>query len=126
LVGDSGWVTVNPRALETAFPGVYAVGDVVLISMADGKPLPKSGVFAEAMGEVVADRIAAQFAGLETASVFTGEGGCYLEVGGGQAMMIQGRFLAEPVPEVALVEASSAFLEEKHAFEVEHLRRWFE
>jgi sulfide:quinone oxidoreductase len=125
LVGDSGWVTVNSRTLETPFPGVYAVGDVVQVSMANGKPLPKAGVFAEAMGEAAADHIAATFAGREPEATFKGEGGCYLEVGDGQAMMVKGHFMAVPDPEVALVEASGRLLEEKRAFEVERLRAWF-
>src|SRR5215212_5681410 len=88
LVGETGWVSANSRTLETAFPGVYAIGDVVQIAMANGKPLPKAGVFAEAMGETVADRIAATFAGKEPEAAFQGEGGCYLEVGNGQAMVV--------------------------------------
>jgi sulfide:quinone oxidoreductase len=125
LVGDSGWVPVNSRTLETQFPGVYAIGDVVQIAMANGKPLPKAGVFAEAMGETAADHIAATFAGQEPAAAFKGEGGCYLEVGGGQAMMVKGHFLAVPEPEVALTEASAQQLEEKHAFETRRLQEWF-
>jgi len=125
LVGDSGWVSVNSRTLETQFPGVYAIGDVVQIAMSNGKPLPKAGVFAEAMGETVADRIAAGFNGQEPESTFSGEGGCYLEVGGGQAMMVKGHFLAVPVPEVTLTEASTQYLEEKSAFESQRLQTWF-
>jgi sulfide:quinone oxidoreductase len=125
LVGDSGWVSVNPRTLETQFPGVYAIGDVVQIALANGKPLPKAGVFAEAMGETVADRIAATFAGREPEAMFKGEGGCYLEVGAGQAMMVKGQFLAEPEPEVILTEASPKYLEEKRAFEMQRLQTWF-
>ncbi|HUE98344.1 MAG TPA: FAD/NAD(P)-binding oxidoreductase [Anaerolineales bacterium] len=125
LVGDSGWVSVNSRTLETPFPGVYAIGDVVQIAMANGKPLPKAGVFAEAMGETVAERIAATFTGQESEATFKGEGGCYLEVGAGQAMMVKGSFLAEPEPEVALTEASAQYLEEKRAFEVQRLQTWF-
>jgi sulfide:quinone oxidoreductase len=125
LVGDSGWVSVNSRTLETAFAGVYAVGDVVQIAMGNGKPLPKAGVFAEAMGETVADRIAATFAGQEPEAAFKGEGGCYLEVGSGQAMMVKGHFLAVPEPEVALTDASAQHLEEKRAFEVQRLQTWF-
>ena len=125
LVGDSGWVSVNPRTLETQFPGVYAIGDVVQVAMANGKPLPKAGVFAEAMGETVADRIAATFAGQEPQATFEGEGGCYLEVGAGQAMMVKGRFLAEPEPEVMLTEASSQYLEAKRSFEMQRLQTWF-
>jgi len=125
LVGSSGWVPVDARTLETEFPGVYAIGDVVHIAMANGMPLPKAGVFAEAMGDVVAHRIAAAFAGQESQAEFKGEGGCYLEVGGGQVMLVQGRFLTEPAPEVELTEASPRYLDEKRTFETERLQTWF-
>jgi sulfide:quinone oxidoreductase len=125
LVDKSGWVSVNPRTLETQFPGVYAIGDVVQIAMANGKPLPKAGVFAEAMGETVADRIAAVFNGHEPESTFKGEGGCYLEVGGGKAMMVRGQFLAEPEPEVMLTEPTAEYLNEKRSFEIQRLQTWF-
>jgi sulfide:quinone oxidoreductase len=125
LVGNSGWVSVNSRTLETQFPGVYAIGDVVQIGLANGKPLPKAGLFAEAMGETVADRIAATFSGQEPEATFKGEGGCYLEVGTGQAMMVKGQFLAEPEPEVELTEASPKYLEEKRSFEARRLQTWF-
>jgi sulfide:quinone oxidoreductase len=125
LTEGGEWVRVNPRTLETRFAGVYAVGDAVEIPMANGKPLPKAGVFAEAMGEVVAERIAATFAGQEPQPIFAGEGGCYLEVGNGEAMMVQGRFLAEPAPEVTLTEPSRQYLEQKRAFETERLQSWF-
>jgi sulfide:quinone oxidoreductase len=125
LVGESGWVTVSPRTLETQFPSVYAIGDVVQIAMGNGKPLPKAGVFAEAMGETIADRIAATFAGKEPDAVFKGEGGCYLEVGSGQAMTVKGHFMAVPEPEIALTEASAQQLEEKRTFETQRLQNWF-
>jgi sulfide:quinone oxidoreductase len=125
LVGDSGWVAVDPRTLETQFPGVYAIGDVTQIKMANGKPLPKAGVFAEAMGETVADRLAATFAGQEPGAVFRGEGGCYMEVGAGEAMVVKGNFMAESHPEVQLTEASSQYLEEKSSFEMQRLQTWF-
>ena len=125
LVDGTGWVSVNPRTLETQFPGVYAIGDVVQIAMANGKPLPKAGVFAEAMGETVAERIAALFNGQESEATFKGEGGCYLEVGAGQAMMVKGYFLAEPEPEVILTEPSPEYLNEKRAFETQRLQSWF-
>jgi sulfide:quinone oxidoreductase len=125
LVDQTGWVAVNPHTLKTQFPGVYAIGDVVQISLANGKPLPKAGVFAEAMGETVADRIAAEFRGEEPEAIFAGEGGCYLEVGAGQAMMVRGHFLAEPEPEVTLTEPSPEYLDEKRSFETQRLQTWF-
>ena len=125
LVGESGWVLANSRTLETQFPGVYAIGDVVQIAMANGKPLPKAGVFAEGMGETVAERIAATLAGKEPEAEFQGEGGCYLEVGSGQAMMVKGHFMAVPEPEIALTDASEGYLEEKRSFERQRLQTWF-
>ncbi|MER3544734.1 MAG: NAD(P)/FAD-dependent oxidoreductase [Chloroflexota bacterium] len=125
LTDGGEWVPVNPRTLETKFPGVYAIGDVVVIPMADGKPLPKAGIFAEAEGEVVAERIAAVFAGGESQAAFAGEGSCYLEVGNGEAMLVQGRFLDTPAPQVTLLGPSRAYLEEKRAFETERLQKWF-
>jgi sulfide:quinone oxidoreductase len=77
------------------------------------------------MGETVADRIAATFAGQVPDATFKGEGGCYLEVGAGQAMMVKGHFLAEPEPEVMLTEASPKYLEEKRSFETKRLQTWF-
>jgi sulfide:quinone oxidoreductase len=111
--------------LETQFPGIYAIGDVVQIAMGNGKPLPKAGVFAEAMGETVANRIAAVFAGKAPEATFQGEGGCYLEVGKGQAMMVKGHFMAVPEPEIDLTEASAEHLEEKRVFESQRLQTWF-
>ena len=125
LVGQSGWVEVDKRTLATSFPDVYAIGDVTQIMLANGKPLPKAGLFAEQMGETVAERIASRFSGEEATAAFRGEGGCYLEVGGGKAMMVRGNFLAEPEPEVTLVEASGELLEEKRSFETQRLIEWF-
>jgi sulfide:quinone oxidoreductase len=98
LVDGSGWVGVDPVTLETQFPGVYAIGDVVQIPMVNGKPLPKAGVFAEAMGETVADRIVAGFSGRVPEATFEGQGGCYFEVGAGQAMMVKAASWPSPSP----------------------------
>ncbi|GAB4580429.1 MAG: FAD/NAD(P)-binding oxidoreductase [Anaerolineales bacterium] len=125
LTGESGWITVNPQTLETAYPHVYAIGDITIIPMANGKPLPKAGVFAEAEGLVVAERIAASLAGRSSTAVFEGRGGCFLEVGGGQAVMVQGHFLAEGKPQVILTEASEVLMQEKVAFEQKRLQEWF-
>jgi sulfide:quinone oxidoreductase len=111
--------------LETRFPGVYAIGDLTEITLANGMPLPKAGVFAEGEGQIVANRIAAAFAGRTPEAMFEGVGHCFMEVGKGQALLVRGRFLAEPAPDVDLTEPSPQFLEEKHTFEAERLRAWF-
>lgn len=125
LADGNAWVRVDVRTLETRFPGVYAIGDLTEITLANGMPLPKAGIFAEGEGQIVANRIAAAFAGRTPEATFEGVGHCFMEVGKGQALLVRGRFLAEPAPDVALTEPSSQFLEEKHTFEAERLRAWF-
>jgi sulfide:quinone oxidoreductase len=125
LTGEAPWIPVDPRTLETAFADVYAIGDVTAIAMADGKPLPKAGIFAEAEGRVVAQRIADRLAGRAPTAQFDARGGCFLEVGGGQAMMIEGDFLAPGAPQVALKGPSEAYMQEKLAFERDRLAEWF-
>lgn len=125
LTDGGAWVKVDPHTLETRFPGVYAIGDVTEIPMANGQPLPKAGVFAEGEAEVVAEQIAARFAGRPAEAAFTGEGFCFLEVGGGEGMLVRGRFLAAPAPQVELAGPSPEFAAAKVAFERERLERWF-
>jgi sulfide:quinone oxidoreductase len=103
---------------------VYAIGDCTVVKLANGLALPKAGLFAEAEGYVVAEQIAASLAGRATDARFMGEGVCYVEAGGGLAVQVAGRFLAEP-PEIEILEASRANMVGKVAFESDRLRAWF-
>lgn len=125
LTDGKPWIPVHPRTLETKFPGVYAIGDVTMIPLANGQQLPKAGVFAEGEGKIVAERIAAVFAGKDPEATFAGDGYCFMEIGGGEAQYVRGNFLAEPAPEITLTEPSSQTLIEKRNFEAEHLKAWF-
>jgi sulfide:quinone oxidoreductase len=122
---EDGWVRPDPRALETRYPDVYAIGDLTAIPMANGKPLPKAGVFAEGMGAAAAEQILARWMGQEPGTTFDGRGGCFLELGGGEAVQVEGDFLAKPAPEVSISDPSPAHLQAKLAFERERLERWF-
>jgi sulfide:quinone oxidoreductase len=104
LTNDSGWVPVDRHTLETRVPGVYAVGDVTVIGLKMGRPLPKAGVFAHGEAEVVAHNIAREFTGRGAPRRFEGEGMCFIETGGGRAGMGSGNFYAEPLPDVRLRE----------------------
>jgi sulfide:quinone oxidoreductase len=102
LVSATGWVTVDRHTLETLFPGVFAIGDVVSIPLALGKPLPKAGVFAHAEAEVVARRIAHAISGRGEPDRFDGHGACFIEAGAGRAGFGAGDFYAEPKPVIKL------------------------
>jgi len=55
LASEGGWMAVDRHTLQTRWPNVYAIGDVVSIPLALGKPLPKAGVFAHKEAAVVAE-----------------------------------------------------------------------
>jgi sulfide:quinone oxidoreductase len=103
LASESGWISVDRHTMETRFPGVYAIGDVLSIPLKLGKPLPKAGVFAHAQGEVVARNIVSVLRrGEAGAEHFNGYGECFIETGGGKAGFGSGDFYAEPVPLIKL------------------------
>jgi sulfide:quinone oxidoreductase len=102
LTNDSGWIPVDRHSLATRYPGVYAIGDVAVIGLKMGRPLPKAGVFAHGQAEVVAHNIAREFTGRGAPRRFDGRGLCFVETGGNRAGMGSGNFYAEPLPEVRL------------------------
>jgi len=102
LAPAGGWVKVDPRTLATPFERVWAVGDVTGIPLPNGKSLPKAGVFAEGQADVVARNIAALVCGAAPAAEFSGEGACFVEMGGGRAGFATGNFYATPDPVVRL------------------------
>ncbi len=124
LAPAGGWVGVDPRTLATPFAGVYAVGDATAITLAHGLPLPKAGLFAEAEGHAVAERIAAEFAGREPTATFDGTGTCFAETGGGRAVQIDARFYADP-PAADVQGPSEGAMAGKAAFEADRLAAWF-
>lgn len=125
LTGESGWVEPDPTTLVTDYEGVYAIGDLTYIEMGNGKPLPMAGVFAEAQGQTAAAHIAARLQGRSSESEFEGRGGCFLEMGQGEAVLVEGHFLAQPRPQVEVSQPSPDKLAAKHSFERERLERWF-
>ncbi len=63
LANEAGWAPVDKHTLRTRFENVYALGDVTAITLSNGKPLPKAGVFAHAEALAVARSLAAQLSG---------------------------------------------------------------
>ena len=97
VVADSGmtvdgWIPVNPLTLETAYPGVFAVGDVTSVGT------PKAGVFSERQASVAADRIAAIIRGEPGSAEYDGRGMCYLEFGNDEVARVNVTFAAGQAP----------------------------
>jgi sulfide:quinone oxidoreductase len=125
LIGPSGWVQVDARNLQTEAPGVFAIGDVTGIPIPSGKALPKAGVFAHRQAEVVAENLAAEWAGRVPERAFDGVGACFIEAGAGRAGYGSGNFYAAPAPEMRLHEPSRFWHLGKVLFEKRWLWKWF-
>jgi sulfide:quinone oxidoreductase len=102
LVGESGWIGVDAKTLQTGAPGVFAIGDVTSIPIPSGKALPKAGVFAHRQAEVVARNLAAEWSGRTPDDAFDGKGACFIETGSGRAGYGSGNFYAASVPDIRL------------------------
>lgn len=124
LADETGWVPVDRHTLGTSFPGVYAIGDVTVIPLAMGKPLPRAGVFAHAQAEAVARNIAASIAGKEPVARFDGHGACFIETGNGRAGFGSGNFYAEPRPQVRVRRPAWYWHAGKVLLEKQVMWRW--
>lgn len=121
LTNESGWIPVDRQVFETEHRGVYAIGDVTVVPLAMGKPLPKAGVFAHEQARVVAANLIGEWTGRGARREFGGNGRCFLEIGDGKAGIGAGDFYAEPTPQVALRAPRRWWHWGKVLFE----RRWF-
>jgi sulfide:quinone oxidoreductase len=114
-----GWIPVNPLNLETAFPDVYAVGDVTSVGT------PKAGVFSEGQAAVVADQIASRLRAGSVATTYDGHGTCYLEFGLDMVARVNVTFLSGAAPVGDMEGPSEAIAADKEEFGTSRVRRWF-
>ncbi|MGR6913118.1 NAD(P)/FAD-dependent oxidoreductase [[Actinomadura] parvosata] len=119
-----GWIPVDPYTLATEVDAVWAIGDVTLLKLPNGKPLPKAAVFAEGQAETVAAGVARSLGVAGPDSRFSGLGSCYIELGGHRAAKGEGLFFHEPTPQVTLYSPSADFHREKVTQETDWLKRW--
>lgn len=124
LTDESGWVRVDRGTMETRFPGVYAIGDVTMIPLGMGKPLPRAGVFAHRQAEAVAANIARAVVGRGRETRFDGHGECFIETGGGRAGFGAGNFYADPRPAVSVRRPSRIWHLGKVLLEKQILWQW--
>jgi sulfide:quinone oxidoreductase len=114
-----GWIPVDARTLETAFPGVYAVGDVTSVGT------PKAGVFAEGQAAVVADRLIAMRRHGDPAATYDGRGICYVEFGQEKVGRVEVTFVPGGRPSGRFDDASETYRADKADFGSDRIRRWF-
>jgi len=116
---EDGWVQVNPRTLETKYPGVYAVGDLAATGA------PKAGVFAEGAAKAVAQNLSAVINGQVPSAQNPGYGTCYVEFGNNQIGRVDVDFFGGPKPTGTFYAPSELMRADKHTFGAERRARWF-
>ena len=114
-----GWIPVNPLTLETAYPDVYAVGDVTSVGT------PKAGVFSERQAAVVADELIARYAQSGAVPPYDGKGICYIEFGHDRVARVEVTFRTGERPSGQFDEPSGLLLADKAEFGTSRIRRWF-
>lgn len=123
-LGNTGFIQPNLTNLETAIPGVYAIGDVAKMPVAE-VAVPKAGVFAEdAARTVVADILTKE--GLAPSQIkFEARGACYFELSEGQVGRVNGNFLGGDKPSMVLEGPAPEWQADKLAFATTRRDRWF-
>jgi sulfide:quinone oxidoreductase len=126
VVVDSGlsssrteWVAVEPKTLETRFPGVFALGDVSAVGT------PKAGVFAEGAARIVAQIIASRVGRGAAPGPYAGQGSCYLDFGSKRIGRVDVDYFTGPRPKFDYRPPEEKLTAEKTELTETRLRRWF-
>jgi sulfide:quinone oxidoreductase len=114
-----GWIPADPSTLETAYPDVYALGDIASTGA------PKAGAFAEGQAAIVAERIAARLRGSDASAEYSGAGACYLEFGHGEVARVEVAFTPGQPPQGGISGPSVEIAAGKVEFAASRIRRWF-
>ena len=112
LADASGWISVDPKNMQTKHDIVYAIGDVAAVKLPSGMMLPKAATFAFGQAEIVASNIASSVLGTETRN-WDGFGECFIETGAGNAAYGSGSFYSSPKPMINLQIPSKELRERK-------------
>jgi sulfide:quinone oxidoreductase len=116
---ENGWVTIDPRTLETKAPGVYAIGDLA------NTGAPKAGVFAEGAARTVAKNLESIIRSQEPTAKNPGAGTCYIEFGADRIARVDVDFFSGPKPTGTFHAPSAALRDDKKEFGASRKRRWF-
>lgn len=115
---EGGWVPIDLTTMETAVPGVFAIGDMAKTG------LPKAGSFAESQARAVAGVILARTRGGQ-ASPHAGQGSCLVEFGDGRIGWAELDFLSGPKMQSVYHAPSHDGRAHKDAFGASRVARWF-
>ena len=92
-LGDElGFIPVNPRTLQGIVkPNIFAIGDATNV------PTSKAGSVAHFEGDVLTASVRAYLSGQPLTAAFDGHTNCFIETGGGKALLIDFNYDTEPL-----------------------------
>ncbi len=92
-LGDElGFIPVNPQTLQAAAkPDIFAIGDAADV------PTSKAGSVAHFEGEVLTAGVRAYLSGQPLTAAFDGHTNCFIETGGGKALLVDFSYDVEPL-----------------------------
>ena len=123
-LGERGWIEIDRHTMRTADDRVWAIGDVTLLRLPNGMPMPKAAVFATGEAEAAVRDIARSFGYEAPEPNFDGRGRCWFATGNDRAGYVEGDFLHDPTPLVALHSPTEANFQSLLADERSWLDHW--
>lgn len=122
-LGGEGWIAVDTD-MATEYAGIFAIGDTAAVSAGSGRAIPKAAIFAK-NGAKAAARNALRYLGrVGDGAALSGEGYCYIDVGGHVSAQGKGNFFATPHPSIHLTEPSELLHHDKQAEEEQWRALW--
>lgn len=123
LTGSGDWIAVDRHTMKTSTSNVFAIGDVTEIKVG-AIAVPKAGIFAEEEAKVAARHIIDEIAGKPAVAAFSGQGYCFMEVGGRRAGSIEADLYNPAGPSITLEPPSEQNYEKKQDFERTRVKEW--
>lgn len=123
-LGQPGWITVDPRSMQTQQPGIWAIGDITAITCPWGKPLPKAAIFAKNGAKAAATNVLHYLGNTEDRATLSGEGHCFIDTGDHNSAMGKGDFFALPDPGIHLTPPSHDLHHDKQDEEKDWRAMW--
>ncbi|TQR73889.1 NAD(P)/FAD-dependent oxidoreductase, partial [Mycobacterium hodleri] len=77
----SGWITVDASTMQTAHPGIFAIGDTTTVTSPSGRPLPKAAIFAKNGAAAATENVLRYLGRTDHAKSLSGNGYCYIDTG---------------------------------------------
>jgi sulfide:quinone oxidoreductase len=123
LDGD-GWITVDAATMQTAYLGIFAIGDATTVTSPSGRPLPKAAIFAKNGAAAAAQNVLRYLGKTDHANPLSGEGYCYIDTGSHTSAQGKGDFFGLPHPAIHLTAPSVELHHDKQQEEQDWRALW--